>query len=62
MNVPLNRQAGTHGGPRAGLCACALTDRHGRPHVISAGGWTVQGWPVHQSDWKREVLRSVFSE
>lgn len=21
--------------------------------------WTVQGWPIHQLDWKREILRSV---
>ena len=33
--------------------------RTGRPQVVRAGGWTVQGWPVHQDDWKREVLRSV---
>jgi hypothetical protein len=32
---------------------------HGRPHVFRQTGWTVQGWPVHQHDWKREVLRSV---
>jgi hypothetical protein len=30
-----------------------------RPRVVCADGWTVQGWPVHQSDWKREILRSV---
>jgi hypothetical protein len=30
-----------------------------RPHVIQREGWTVQGWPVHQPDWKREILRSV---
>jgi len=30
-----------------------------RPRVVCAGGWTVQGWPVHQPDWKREILRSV---
>lgn len=33
---------------------------HGCPHAVSADGWTVQGWPVHQADWKREVLRSVW--
>jgi Zn-dependent peptidase ImmA (M78 family) len=33
--------------------------RTGLPQVVRAGGWTVQGWPVHQEDWKREVLRSV---
>lgn len=30
-----------------------------RPRIVREGGWNVQGWPVHQSDWKREVLRSV---
>jgi hypothetical protein len=32
---------------------------YSRPRVVQAGGWTVQGWPVHRSDWKREILRSV---
>jgi Zn-dependent peptidase ImmA (M78 family) len=31
----------------------------GEPRVVCSKGWTVQGWPVHQADWKREVLRSV---
>jgi len=22
--------------------------------------WTVTGWPVHQADWKREILRSEW--
>src|SRR5262245_26980378 len=35
---------------------------HGRPHTIQEGGWTVRGWPVHQLDWKREILRSVADE
>ncbi len=30
-----------------------------RPRVVREGAWTVQGWPVHQADWKREILRSV---
>jgi Zn-dependent peptidase ImmA (M78 family) len=30
-----------------------------RPTVVREAGWTVQGWPVHSSDWKREILRSV---
>ncbi len=34
----------------------------GRPRVMSENGWTVQGWPVHQPDWKREVLRSVVDD
>jgi len=33
-----------------------------RPRVVREAGWTVQGWPVHQADWKREVLRSVVGE
>jgi hypothetical protein len=32
---------------------------YSRPRVVRADGWTVQGWPVHQADWKREILRSV---
>ena len=32
---------------------------YSRPRVVSADGWTVQGWPVHRPDWKREILRSV---
>ena len=35
---------------------------YSRPHRLSADGWTVQGWPLHQADWKREVLRSVVEE
>ncbi|MFO0964574.1 MAG: ImmA/IrrE family metallo-endopeptidase [Gemmataceae bacterium] len=30
-----------------------------RPCRLQADGWTVQGWPVHQLEWKREILRSV---
>ena len=35
---------------------------YSRPRVVSADGWTVQGWPVHQPDWRREVLRSVLPD
>jgi hypothetical protein len=35
---------------------------YSRPRVVQAEGWTVQGWPVHQTDWKREILRSVVEE
>jgi Zn-dependent peptidase ImmA (M78 family) len=31
----------------------------GESHTVRSEGWTVQGWPVHQADWKREILRSV---
>jgi hypothetical protein len=33
--------------------------QHGRPRRVQENGWTVQGWPVHQTDWKRDILRSV---
>jgi Zn-dependent peptidase ImmA (M78 family) len=32
---------------------------YSRPHAVRGEGWTVQGWPVHAADWKREILRSV---
>ena len=32
---------------------------YSRPKVLREEGWTVHGWPVHQTDWKREILRSV---
>jgi hypothetical protein len=34
-------------------------NHYSRPRVVRADGWTVQGWPVHQPDWKREILRGV---
>src|SRR2546421_557072 len=34
-------------------------NHYSRPRVVREGRWTVQGWPVHQSDWKREILRTV---
>jgi Zn-dependent peptidase ImmA (M78 family) len=34
-------------------------NHYSRPAVRREGSWTVQGWPVHQADWKREILRSV---
>jgi Zn-dependent peptidase ImmA (M78 family) len=37
-------------------------NKHGKIQVVRADGWTVQGWPVHQADWKREILRSVVEE
>jgi hypothetical protein len=36
--------------------------RYSRPCRVRQDGWDVQGWPVHQPDWKREVLRSVITE
>jgi Zn-dependent peptidase ImmA (M78 family) len=37
-------------------------NKHGKPGAVRASGWTVQGWPVHQADWQREILRSVVDE
>ncbi len=39
---------------------CQRRVRHdGRPQVVSAGGWTVQGWSMPGPDGQREILRSV---
>jgi Zn-dependent peptidase ImmA (M78 family) len=35
---------------------------HSRAWRVQENGWTVEGWPVHQDDWKREILRSVVEE
>jgi hypothetical protein len=35
---------------------------YSRPKMVQEEGWTVQGWPVHQTDWKREILRSVVDD
>jgi hypothetical protein len=32
---------------------------YSRPKVVRQNNWTVYGWPVHQPDWKREILRSL---
>ena len=37
-------------------------NEHGRPKTLRADGISVQGWPVHSPDWKREILRSVIDE
>jgi hypothetical protein len=36
-----------------------LVNRTGSPQSVREAGWTVQGWPVHRPDWRREILRSV---
>lgn len=35
---------------------------YSRPRRVVSGAWTVQGWPIHRPDWKREILRSVVEE
>lgn len=42
-------------------CQCYIHE-YSRARVVHRQGWTVQGWPVHQADWKREILRSVVEE
>jgi Zn-dependent peptidase ImmA (M78 family) len=32
---------------------------YSRSRLVQEAGWTVYGWPVHQADWKREILRSL---
>lgn len=44
--------------PAEAKCQRFVHER-GKPRIVRENGWTVQGWPVHQLDWKREVLRSV---
>ena len=34
----------------------------GRPHVVRANGWTVQGWPIPRPAGKREILRGTIDE
>lgn len=34
----------------------------GKPRQVRQEGWTVQGWPVHEIEWKREILRSVVEQ
>jgi hypothetical protein len=34
-------------------------NQHGKPKLERDDEWTVQGWPVHELEWKREILRSV---
>jgi Zn-dependent peptidase ImmA (M78 family) len=35
---------------------------HGKPKVVREDEWTVACWPVHELEWKREILRSVRME
>jgi Zn-dependent peptidase ImmA (M78 family) len=36
--------------------------RTSRAKTVRAEGVTVQGWPVHTADWKREIIRSVIDD
>jgi hypothetical protein len=35
---------------------------YSRSRRVRSHGWDVHGWPIHQVDWKREILRGVIEE
>jgi hypothetical protein len=37
-------------------------NQHGKPKTMREDEWTVTCWPVHELEWKREILRSVRME
>jgi Zn-dependent peptidase ImmA (M78 family) len=37
-------------------------NRTGETATMNERGWFVQCWPVHQIEWKREILRSVVDD
>ena len=39
-----------------------MVNRYSRPHDLREEGWQVQGWPIHEVDWKREILRSQYQD
>jgi Zn-dependent peptidase ImmA (M78 family) len=47
--------------PAEAKCRQAV-NQSGRPRMLRAATITVQGWPVHAPDWKREILRSVIDD
>lgn len=56
-------------GPRPGKTLLPLekecleyVNRFSRARRMSGGDLTVWGWPIHRSDWRKEVLRTVFVE
>jgi hypothetical protein len=34
----------------------------GEPGIVHQDGWTIQGWPVHESTRRREILRATWEE
>jgi IrrE N-terminal-like domain len=54
---PVRRQLA----PAEQSCLRQVHDQ-GRSRVVRDAGWTVQGWPVHEDGWKREILRSVVDD
>ncbi len=47
--------------PAESKCQRRVHDQN-RPVRIQEDGWTVQGWPIHEDAWQREILRSVFED
>lgn len=37
-------------------------NEYGRERGMQRDGWSVHAWPVHQAEWKREILRSTYDE
>jgi hypothetical protein len=49
--------------PSASELACwQIVHRRNCPHQMHSGLQTVRGWPVHEDDWKREILRTEVDE
>ncbi len=47
--------------PAERLCQQQVHEQ-GRPASVKQPGCTVRGWPIHQPDWKREILRTVLAD
>ena len=43
-------------------CCRLMVNRSGAPHDLREEGWRVQGWPLHEGDRKREILRSQVQD
>jgi hypothetical protein len=55
--------AGRLPGASAAERACQATvHTSGQPDFQQHTGWRIQGWPIHESDWKREILRVELDE
>jgi hypothetical protein len=39
-----------------------MVNSQSRPAVVRRAGWTVYGWPIHQFDWQREILRGELDD
>jgi len=39
-----------------------LVHKQGEPRREADGALTIQGWPIHEPRWKREILRTAYDE